>query len=488
LETLRLNLFAGPLAPLRTPSTCGTYLTTSVMTPWSAPESGPPVTPSDTYAISQGAGGQSCASSEAQLPNKPAFEGGSLSPIAGAFKPFGINLSRPDGSQQLAAVTVTPPPGLLAKLAGTPYCPEGALAAAAARSGKAEQASPSCPPASEVGNLHTQAGAGPAPYNAPGKVYLSGPYKNAPLSFAFVVPAVAGPYDLGTVVTRAAAYVDPTSAEVTVKSDPLPRILQGIPLDIRSVSVRLDKPGFTKNPTNCDPMAVTGSLLSATGALAPLVNRFQVGECGRLKFKPKLTIKLKGKTKRTGNPALTAVLKAPPGQANIKKTTVILPKTQFIDNAHISNPCTRVQFDAGACPASSILGRARAFTPLLDSPLEGPVYFRSNGGARKLPDMVVDLKGQIHVTVVGFIDSVSVKGTESSRVRTRFTTVPDAPVSKFVLSLKGGRKGLIENSVDLCRTGIGTATVQMSAHNAATRAFEQRVGTSCGGRRTGKGR
>ena len=479
-EHFRLSFFGGALSVLRTPPTCGTYSTTSVMAPWSAPASGPPVTYRDSYAITQGANGQSCASSEAQLPNKPSFAAGSLSPIAGAYKPFVVNLKREDGTQQFSAVTLTPPPGLLAKLAGTPYCPDAALAAAAARTGSEEKASPSCPAASEVGNLYAAAGAGPAPYNAPGKVYLAGPYKGAPLSFAFVVPATAGPYDLGTVVTRGAAFVDPTSAEVTVKTDPLPQILQGIPLDVRSVSVRLDKPEFTKNPTSCDPFAITGSLLSTTGAGALLTNRFQVGECGRLAFEPKLSLKFKGKTKRTGNPAVTAVLKAPPGQANIAATTVILPKTQFIDNAHISNPCTRVQFDANACPPGSILGRARAFTPLLDSPLEGPVYFRSNGGARELPDMVVDLGGQIHVTLVGFIDSVRVKGTESSRVRTRFVSVPDAPVSKFVLNLKGGKKGLLENSVDLCRTGIGPATVQMEAHNADTAVFEQPIGTSCG--------
>ncbi|HSS43435.1 MAG TPA: hypothetical protein VLK37_12910 [Solirubrobacterales bacterium] len=477
-EHFKQNFFGGAYGVLRTPSTCGKYATTATMTPWSAPDT-PTVDGKDEYAIAKAPTGGSCAAKEAERPHAPSFEGGSTSPIAGVYKPFVVNLSRKDGTQQFSAVTLSPPPGLVAKLAGTLTCTEAGLAAAAAKTGNQEKSSPSCPAASKVGEVWAAAGAGPAPYNAPGKVYLAGPYKGAPLSFAFVVPATAGPYDLGTVVTRAAAYIDPITAQVKTVSDPLPTILKGIPLDVRSISVRLDKPDFTVNPTSCDPSAVTGTLFSTAGLGAALDNRFQVGECGRLKFSPQLSIKLKGVPKRTGNPAVTAVLTMPEGQANIKKTTVILPKTEFIDNAHINNPCTRVQFNEDACPASSILGTARAFTPLLDEPLEGPVYFRSNGGDRELPDMVVDLDGQIHVTLVGFIDSVPVKGTESTRVRTRFVNVPDAPVSKFVLKLYGGKRGLIENSVNLCKAKVGPASVQMEAQNAKTAFSDLPLGTSC---------
>jgi hypothetical protein len=475
VEHLRLSLFSGSFAPLRTPASCGTYKTTSVLTPWSAPESGPPATPSDTYAISRGAGGGACKAPA----NEPSFEGGTASPIAGAEAPFVFNLTRPDGSQELSSVTVKPPAGLLAKLAGVPYCPEAALAAAAHKTGKAEQSSASCPAASEVGTVTVSAGAGPAPFNAPGKVYLAGPYKGAPLSLAVITPAVAGPFDLGTVVVRNALHVDPTTAEVTAVSDPIPSILEGIPLDIRSIQLKLDRPSFTRNPTSCDPSQVSGSAVSLLGQSAPLLSRFQVGECGRLGFKPKLSLALKGKTKRTGHPAVRAVLKMPKAQANIASTTVVLPQGEFIDQAHISNPCTRVQFAEGACPPNSILGTARAYSPLLDAPLEGPVYFRSNGGERELPDMVADLGGQIHVTLVGFIDSVKVKGTEQSRVRTRFLSVPDAPVSKFSLSLFGGKRGLLQNSVDLCRVGLGDASLSFTAHNGLRRDRDQRIGTSC---------
>lgn len=473
-EHLRVKFDGGSAAALRTPPTCGKYATTSVMSAWSAPET-PAAAPKDEYEITRGSGGSACGAPA----NAPSFEAGSTSPIAGANAPFVINLSRPDGSQELASLTVKPPAGLLAKLAGVPYCPDAALAAAAGRSGKEEQAAASCPAASQVGTVDVAAGAGPAPFNAPGKVYLAGPYKGAPISLAVVTPAVAGPFDLGTVVVRNALHIDPTSTEVTAVSDPIPSILQGIPLDIRQIRLRLDRPSFTVNPTSCDPSAVTGSAVSLLNQSAPLQSRFQVGECGRLGFKPKLKLSLRGQTKRTGNPGVRAVLTAPKGQANIASTTVVLPKGEFIDNSHISSPCTRVQFDQNACPPKSILGTARAYSPLLDKPLEGPVYFRSNGGERELPDMVADLQGQIHVTLVGFIDSVAKKGSEQSRVRTRFLNVPDAPVSRFELSLYGGKRGLLQNSVNLCRVGLGKARLTLGAHNGVVREYRHKVGTNC---------
>ncbi|HTT93886.1 MAG TPA: hypothetical protein VMF55_04390 [Solirubrobacterales bacterium] len=473
VEHLRLGLFSGSGAPLRTPASCGTYSTTSVLTPWSAPESGPPATPSDTYAIDRGPNGDSCNAPAVS----PSFEAGSSSPIAGANSPFVIDLSRPDGSQELSSLTVKPPAGLLAHLAGVPYCPDSALAAAAGKSGAEEQASPSCPAASQVGTVSVAAGAGPKPFVAPGKVYLAGPYKGAPISLAVVTPAVAGPFDLGTVVVRNALFVDPTTTEVTAQSDPIPQILEGIPLDIRDIQLKLDRPSFTVNPTSCDPTAVTGSLLSTAGQSASLSSRFQVGECGRLGFRPKLKLSFRGQTKRTGNPAVRAVLTAPEGQANIAATTVLLPRSSFIDQSHVNGPCTRVQFNEDACPASSILGRAVAWSPLLEKPLEGLVYFRSNGGERKLPDIVADLHGQIHVTLVGFIDSVKV-GKEGSRVRTRFLNVPDAPVSRFELALKGGRRGLIENSQNLCKTKP-KADVYMGAHNGKIADSKVPIATAC---------
>ncbi len=472
-EDFKLQFFGGAAAALRTPATCGTYSTTSEMTPWSAPESGPPATPSDSYAISQGPGG-GCASSQSALPNTPTFDAGSASPIAGAYSPFVVNLRRNDGSQRFSTVTLTPPPGLLGKLAGTTYCPEAALAAAAGKTGNAEKANPSCPASSRVGTVTVGAGAGPAPYYTQGAAYLTGPYKGARLGMAIVTPATAGPYDLGTVVVRTALHVDPETVRITAVSDPIPEILEGIPLDVRSAQIALDRPDFTVNPTSCNPFTVSGQLVSTLGQAAALSSRYQVAECGRLAFKPKLSLSLKGGTKRGANPALKAVLTMPGGGSNIARASVALPHSEFLDQSHIKTICTRVQFAAGACPAGSIYGQAQAFTPLLDAPLEGPVYLRSS--SHPLPDLVADLGGQIHVVLAGRIDSV--KGG----IRNTFEAVPDAPVSKFVLTMQGGNKGLLQNSTNLCKS-TNRATVEFDGQNGKIADFKPVLKSSCKSRK-----
>jgi hypothetical protein len=451
-----VDFFGGALAPLRSPSSCGTYTTESVMTPWSAPDSGPPATPSDSYQISKGPNGAACASSDATLPNAPDFDTGSVAPIAGAYTPFVVNLRREDGTQQFSSLTVTPPPGLLGRLAGVPYCPESALAAAAAKSGAEEKASPSCPAGSQVGTVHIAAGAGPAPYNTQGKAYLAGPYKGAPLSLAIVTPATAGPFDLGTVVVRAAMHVNPETAQLTVKSDPIPSILEGIPLDVRSISVRADRPRFTLNPTNCNAMGVDGLSVSTVGQAATLFDRFQVGDCTVLGFQPKLATRLFGSTNRGGHPRLRAVLTMPEGGANISRASVALPRATILDQSHIGTVCTRVQFSAGSCPAASIYGFAVAETPLLDEPLSGPVYLRSS--SNQLPDLVADLNGQVNITLVGKVD------TFRGGLRTTFEAVPDAAVSRFILTMQGGNKGLLQNSTNLCR-GRHRAIAMFDAQN-----------------------
>jgi hypothetical protein len=462
-ENLRVELNSGPRAPLTTPKACGTYTTVAELTPWARPTE--PVTARSSFTIDEGCNNASKF--------EPGLEAGTTNPLAGKSSPFVLRITEPSGQQNLAQIQTTLPEGVLAKLKGVALC------------GDAAAATGECPAASQVGTTVVGAGQGtspiyvPQPGKAPTAVYLAGPYKGAPYSLAVKVPAQAGPFDLGTVTVRNGLYVDPTTTQVTAKSDPLPQILLGVPISYRDVRVEIDRPDFTLNPTSCEPMKVTSTLTSIEGATANPSDRFQVAGCGELGFKPSLAISLKGKMKRTGNPALTAVLKAPKGQANIAKTTVILPGSEFIDNAHINNPCTRVQFNEGKCPKGSILGTARAYSPLLDKPLSGPVYFRSNGGERELPDLVADLDGQIHVTVVGFIDSVPIKGTESSRVRTRFANVPDAPVSKFVLKMKGGKKGLLANSRDLC-SFTPKAKVQMTGQNGKTANSNLKLGTSCG--------
>lgn len=454
-ERLRVDLNNGPRAPLTTPDRCGNYTIRTELTPWSGTNSVVLDTP---LAINQacGTGGFD-----------PKLSAGTLDPSAGSFSPFLLRITRNDGETNLSRIQATLPEGLLAKLAGVPLC------------GDAQAATGDCPAGSQVGKVVVGAGAGPNPIyvpeagKAPTAAYLAGPYMGAPYSLVVKVPAQAGPFDLGTVTVRNGLYIDPTTAQVTAVSDPLPQILQGIPIAYRDVRVEVDRPEFTINPTNCSAQKVTSTLTSATGQTASPSSPFSASGCKELGFGPSLKISLKGKMQRTGNPALTAVLKAPKGDANLAKTTVILPKSEFIDNEHINNPCTRVQFNANACPASSILGTATATSPLIDQPLTGPVYFRSNGGERELPDLVADLNGPIHVTVVGFIDSV--KGG----VRTRFLNIPDAPVSKFVLKMKGGSKGLLANSRNLC-SFTPRAKVQMAGQNGKTANSSLKIGTSCG--------
>jgi hypothetical protein len=481
-EDLRVHFFEGAAAPLRTPATCGTYTTTSDLRPWSTPQSGPDATPSDSFTVSSAAGGGACPHAEREQPNAPSFEAGTESPLAGAYSPLVFKLGREDGSQQLRRIDLTLPPGLLGKLAGVPYCPDTALAAAGRHSGREERRRPSCPAASEIGQVTVGAGAGPRPLSVSGTAYLAGPYEGAPISLAIVTPAVAGPFDLGTVVVRAAIAVDPLTAQISVRSDPIPTILQGIPLDLRSIALRLGRPDFTLNPTSCESKAITGTMTSLAGGPAALRNTFAVGGCRGLGFSPKLALRLTGGTTRGKDPRLRAELTQPPAQANIGRVAVTLPPSLFIDQRHINNPCTRVQFAAGACPKSSILGSARAFTPLLDQPLEGPVIFRSNGGARKLPDLVLDLHGQIDIELIGFIDSVKKRGTDISRVRTTFAQVPDAPVSKFVLDLNGGRKGLLQNSANLC-AAAGTFSSALKGQNGASTAATSAISVRCKSRR-----
>jgi hypothetical protein len=486
LEDVHVHLFGGARAPLLTPLSCGSHTTASTLTPWSAPE-GKDAHPSDSFQISGEPGGGSCPASELAATNSPAFQAGTLAPQAGAYSPLLFKLSREDGSQRLAAIDATLPPGLTGKLAGIAQCSEAQLAQAKARekpnAGIAEKEHPSCPAASQVGTVNVAAGAGPTPFHTTGTAYLAGPYKGAPLSLAIVTPAVAGPFDLGAVVVRTALYVNPDTAQIHAVSDPLPRILEGIPLDLRSIALRMDRPQFTLNPTSCDPMQIAGSALSAFGQGAAIASPFQVGGCPSLPFKPKLSLRLKGGTKRASHPRLIAELKAKPGEANVATAQVKLPPSAFLDQAHIRTVCTRVQFAANQCPAGSVYGKAEALTPLLDDPLTGNVYLRSS--SHKLPDLVVALKGPsslpIEINLAGRTDSV--KGA----LRNSFEAVPDAPVSKFHLELFGGKRGLVVNSRNLCAHRY-RAEVALDGQNGKTHDTAPAVRVDCGkghGRRHG---
>jgi hypothetical protein len=447
-DSVRVSL-DGAKGPLTSPPTCGPNATSHAMQAWSGtPDQGQA---DKGFTLTSAPGGAPCAKTLGERPFAPSFGTHTSNPKGGAFTQFAMNIGRNDGNQELKGVEVTLPPGLTAKLAGVRYCPAAAIAAAAANSGAAEAARSSCPNQSLVGSAAVSAGSGSHPFQTTGKAFLAGPYRGAPLSLAVVTPATAGPFDLGTVVVRVALFVEPETAQVKAVSDPIPHVFGGALLDLRSVAVKLDRPKFSINPTNCSQFATSGALRgggsnpldpSSFSAFA-VSSPFKVNDCDKLDFKPKLYMRIFGGTRRAKSPKLRAVLVARDGDANIGRAAVKLPKPLILEQASLANVCTRVQFAAHKCPQDSIYGYAEAETPLLDGPLKGPVYLRSS--SHELPDMVAALNGQVDVVLDGRIDSV--KG----RLRTTFDTVPDVPVSKFVVTVKGGKKrGLLVNSSNLC--------------------------------------
>lgn len=438
VEGIDFEIWGGPRAPLKNPDSCGTYQTAFSFQPHS---NDPAVTGQTPMSITEGCGARSF---------NPQLHGGTTMPRAGHFSPFVLDLARADGEQNLGGFEVTLPEGLLAKTKGVELCPADRATAGA------------CPEGSRIGQVIAAAGVGPNPLwlpqpgKAPTAIYLSGPYKGAPYSIVSVVPAQVGPFDLGNVVVRAALAVDPKTGVATVKADPLPQFIEGVPVFYRRLHVVVDRPKFTLNPTDCSELAITSTLASIQGAVAHPSERFQVDGCRHLGFKPKLAIELKGGTERGDYPALRATLKARKGDANLSKVSVALPHSEFLAQEHIITVCTRKQFAAEKCPKGSVYGHAQAWTPLLSKPLSGPVYLRSSD--HPLPDLVIDLSGQIEIAVAGQIDQLH-RG-----IRTTFESIPDAPISKFVLQMKGGKKSLLTNSTDICR-GRHRGTVRMRAQN-----------------------
>ena len=449
--SFKLNFVGGQRSVLSSPPTCGPNASGAKMVPYSGSAA---ATPTGSFTLQHLPGGGACPTSMGARPFSPSFAAAPKSNAAGAYSPLHITLTRPNGQQELKGATVTLAPGMIGKLAGIPYCPASSLAAAAQSSGAAQAAHSSCPTKSEVGTATVQAGTGPTPLSIAGKVFLSGPYLGAPLSLAVITPATAGPFDLGTVVVRVALQVDPETAQVTAVSDPIPDVFGGAQLSIRQVAIELDKKEFTLNPTSCDKLQVGAALRGGGGdptnaagwstyqASVP----FQTSNCQALKFRPKLTTRFLGGKKQTfraGHPKLRATLVARPGDANIARATLTLPHSELIDQAHIKTICTRPKLAAHECPAASVYGYARAESPLLDKELAGPVYLVPSN--HTLPDLLADLQGQVEIQLHGVI-----KAVKGGRIRATFSPIPDVPVSKFVLTMQGGKKGLLQNSRNLC--------------------------------------
>jgi len=463
---LTLRFKSGNRGLLTTASKCGSYQSTYKLFPWSGTA---PVTGVSKFKLDQ-----NCEHESA-----PSFSAGSSNPLAGAFTTFVTRVTRNAGSAPLTGLAVNLPTGLSAKLAGVPYCPDAALSAVptATGTGAAELAAPSCPAASQIGTVNAGTGSGSPFYVNTGKVYLAGPYKGAPLSIVVLVPAVAGPIDLGNEVIRVPVRLDPVTAQVQVVSDPIPTMLQGVPFDLRDLRINLDREAFALNPTSCKPKAVTAAIESAGGVVTHAADRFQIGECAGLGFKPKISLRLKGSTARSGHPALTVILRPRGGDANISGLSVTFPGSELLDQAHIGTVCTRVQWAADQCPPASVYGTVNATTPLLDTPLTGNVYLRSS--SHKLPDLVTDLRGPasqpIRLEASGRTDSF--KG----RLRNTFEFIPDAPLSKVVLRMKGGNKGLLQNKTNICAQRY-RASALFTGHNGRRYGSAPTVVAACHGK------
>jgi hypothetical protein len=469
-ERLRLELFGGPRAVLRTPGSCGLHSSRADLGPWSG---NPMAELASGFQLSAGPEGRACPSGALE----PAFAAGTVNPVAAAASPFVLRLARADGTQELGSVEAALAAGLSARLKRVRHCPDAALAAAAGRPGSAELAGPSCPAASRLGTATVAAGAGPTPYRSPGTVYLAGPYRNAPFSVAVVVPAAVGPFDLGTEVVRIGIQVDPRSARLTVAADPLPTSLEGIPIDLRSIQLLLDRPNFVRNPSSCDADSIEATVGGAGGGSVRRTERFQVTGCQRLGFRPRLSLALSGPSHRGAHPKLRIALIGRRGDANVSQATILLPPTESFDSRHIRQICSASRYAEDTCPRNSAIGHGKVWTPLLDEPLRGPVYLRSSGAKRVFPDLVADLSGAVDIDLVGQVDSVA------GRLRVRFRSLPDIPIGRFVLAMDGGARGLLVNNTDVCR-GRPRATALLDAHNGKLHDARPRLKARCGSGRT----
>jgi hypothetical protein len=474
LSHVRFHFREGARSPLATPPACGTDDVEATLYPSSG---GAPVHTTSAFQIISGPDAGPCPSGGLP-PFKPGLIAGSINNAAGRFSPFNVRLFRSDSEQEITHFSIKLPPGITAKLAGIPYCSNAQIAAAKARTGphggQEELDNPSCPAASEIGHTLVGGGVGSALAYAPGKVYLAGPYNGSNLSIVAITAGIVGPFDIGTVVVREALKIDPETAEAFIDatgSDPIPHIIKGIPVHLRDIRAYVDRPNFVLNPTDCSRTSTASTVLGsgldfgseADDRPITVSTPYQAADCAALPFKPKLSLRLKGGTRRGAHPAFTAKLKMNGiGEAGIARAEVTLPKSEFIENAHFQTICTRIQFKAGAgngtqCPAKSVYGKAKAITPILGEPLTGPVFLRSS--EHQLPDLVVALhNSQVDFDLVGHVDSV--KG----RLRSTFEATPDAPVSSFVLEMKGGSRGLFVNSTNLCK-GTHTAEANFDGQN-----------------------
>jgi hypothetical protein len=478
-SNLEINFRTGQRAPLVTPAGCGVARTGIEMVPWAGALQ---TSHSETTSkIDAGIGGRPCPSGTP--PFAPNLVAGSTNSNVGSYSPFYVHITRGDDEQELTSYSLVLPKGITGRIAGIPFCPDPAIAAARTSSGAAEVTAPSCPQASRIGSIVSGYGVGLALAYATGGLYLAGPYQGSPLSVVAVNPAVVGPFDLGTVVIRFAFKVDPETAQLSIdasSSDRIPHILRGVPLHLRDIRVFADRPGFTRNPSSCEASRVTSALTGsgarfgdpADDSTAVGSNFFQLLNCRSLGFRPKLGIRLRGPARRGGYPSLRATF-ASRGDAdsNLKAMAVTMPHTMFLAQNHIAGICTRQQFSEEQCPANSAYGKAVAYTPLFDEPLRGNVYLRSS--SHRLPDLVASLRsGAVRIVLAGKI------GPAKGGIRVQFENLPDAPLQRFVLTMAGGRHGLLQNSANICAVQP-LASVKALGQNNLGALFTTRLRGQC---------
>jgi hypothetical protein len=462
---LKLNFFGGPRAPL-VPAVCGHYTTTTQLTPYSAPESGPPATPQSSFDVALG-----CATGGFS----PSLDAGTTSNQAGGYSPFVLTFARQDGEQDLGGIQVKTPPGLLGSIAHVPLC------------GEPQAAQGTCGAESQIGEVTTAVGPGPDPFSVTGgRAYLTGPYKGAPFGLSFVVPAEGGPFKLagtnglGDVVVRAAIDVDPRTSALTITSEPLPQILEGVPLQVRSVSVDVNRPGFMFNPTSCTPNTISATLQGSQGTSTTDSVPYQATDCASLAFAPKFSVSTSGTTSKADGASLDVKLtypSAPQGsQADIAKVKVDLPKQLPSRLTTLQKSCLAATFEANpaSCPAASVIGIARATTPLLPVPLTGPAYFVSYGGA-KFPELIVVLQGDnVRVDLHGET-FISKAGITSST----FNAIPDVPVGAFELYLPQTKYSALAANGNLCTSSLSMPTSFIAQNGAQLKQTTEIAVTSC---------
>ena len=458
LNEFVLNFSGGAQAALVTPQFCGVYTATADFTPWSSPLTADALSESN-FQITAGPGGSSASNCTGPLPFTPTMTAGATTDQAAGYTDFTMLLSRNDGQQHIEKLQFKTPEGLLGMIAKVPLC------------GEPQAAQGTCSAASQIGHTVAEVGPGPYPFvlpepgAPPAPIYLTGPYEDAPFGLSIAVPIVAGPFNLGTEVVRAKIEVDPHTSQLTISTTAFPKTVKGISTDIREIDAVIDRPEFMFNPTSCNPMSFSGTAYSFEGATAPVSSHFQMGSCRSLAFKPNFSVSTSGKTSRASGASLTAKIVYPTGnlganqassQSNIASVKVDLPKQLPSRLTTLQKACSAKVFEANPanCPPASIVGHAKAITPVLPVPIEGPTYFVSHAG-EEFPSLIAVLQGYgVTVDLVGstFINN------KTNITSSTFKNVPDVPIASFELSLPQGKYSALAANGNLCKEKLAMPT------------------------------